>query len=132
MRCVVIVVVVLSGLLAGCAGLGLYTPEQQALLTHADPRLAAAVRAHPDQPEPWYQLGNGYAKHGRPGQAAAAYREALRHGSYPRAEFNLGLMQVWQGVRTMRTASRKLPREARDSRQMHKLLQLLEAAGLGA
>lgn len=122
----------LSGvLLTGCVTAPGVPPTNggQALLAGADPQLAAAVRTQPNEPEPWYQLGNSYAKQNQPAQAEQAYREALKRGPHPEARFNLGLMQVWQGVRSMREASDQLPAGSPARALPGRLLELLDQAG---
>lgn len=129
-----IATLLLLAVLTGCAA----TPNGfrggsgpgDALLSGADPQLAAAVRARPDDPETWHRLGNHYAENNRPAEAAQAYREALRRGPFPRSRFNLGLMLVWQGVNEMAVAADELPSDSGGRELTERMLRLLGEAGL--
>ncbi len=129
-----IAMLLLLGMLIGCA-----TPSdsfraggnpRENLLSGADPQIAAAVRAAPDDPENWHRLGNHYAENNRPVEAAQAYREALRRGPFPRSRFNLGLMLVWQGVNEMTVAADELPTDSGGRELTERMLRLLGEAGL--
>ncbi len=67
------------------------------------------TRLRPQDPEPWFQLGNLYAEQGRLLMAERAYREALRRRDEARTLHNLGLVQVRLGVGALREARERLP-----------------------
>jgi predicted Zn-dependent protease len=127
-----IAMLLLIGLLTACvtppggSGVG---PSNR-LIAGADPQIAAAVRARPGDPQAWHQLGNYYAENNQPIEAAQAYREALRRGPFPRSQFNLGLMLVWQGVNEMTAASQELPADSGGRELTERMLRLLGDAGL--
>jgi len=55
----------------------------------------------PLEPEPWFRLGNIYARTKRPDQAVRAYREAvIRDPQHSRAWHNMGVIQLKQAGRS--------------------------------
>ena len=60
--------------------LGLDQATAEKLLAQVDD-LAAQTRETPDDPQAWIRLGQAYDETNQPGQAAKAYRQALRQGA---------------------------------------------------
>lgn len=93
--------------------------------------LAARV---PKEAEPWFRLGNAYARLGRSAEAVSAYREALvREPRMGKAWHNLGLVQLREAAATFvemteHTAPED-PLHARGERFARLLTDLLEPAG---
>jgi cytochrome c-type biogenesis protein CcmH/NrfG len=67
----------------------------------SEERYGQLAKEMPVEPEPWFRLGNIYARTQRPDLAVSAYREALvrdpRHG---RAWHNMGVVQLQQAGRS--------------------------------
>ena len=99
------------------------------LLAGADPELAAAVRARPDDGDAWFQLGNYYVDQDQLLEAEQAYQEALRAGPNVKAQHNLGLVQIRLGIDSLRRASEALPEDDPVRQQTRQFLQLLAEAG---
>lgn len=99
------------------------------LLDNADPQLAAAVKAKPDDPEPWYQLANHYARKDQLIDAELSYREALQRGQHTRAQHNLGLVYIRLGIESLRKASTGLPEDHPARIETRRFLQVLAEAG---
>ncbi len=71
----------------------------------AEAYLVGLTRALPETPDPWFRLGNVYARTDRLAYAVQAYHEALlRAPQHTRAWHNLGIVQLRQA----RTNFRKL------------------------
>jgi cytochrome c-type biogenesis protein CcmH/NrfG len=61
------------------------------------------TRQIPDQAEPWFRLGNIYARMDRLDAAVAAYRNALvRDKDYSKAWHNLGIVHLRQATTTFK------------------------------
>lgn len=105
------------GVLAGCtleqlarpaAGTDPFALQRDAEQAYARGDWAAAAEAYralaarvPKEAEPWFRLGNAYARLGRSADAVAAYREALvRDPRMSKAWHNLGLVQLREAAAT--------------------------------
>lgn len=91
---------------------------------------ATVATAAFDNPEDWFQLGNRYAEAGQLEQAEHAYRRALENGPYPKAQHNLGLVQVRLGVKALQNAREQLPAEHPAHAATREFLQLLLRSAL--
>lgn len=61
----------------------------------------ALTKITPNDAEPWFRLGNAYARLQRPNDAVAAYREAIvRNPKNSKIWHNLGLVQLRQASST--------------------------------
>ncbi len=57
----------------------------------------------PEEPEPWFKLGNVYARTGRSELAVRAYREAVRRDpEHTRAWHNMAVVQLQQAAASLR------------------------------
>lgn len=65
----------------------------------AEKAYAALTREVPREAEPWFRLGNVYARLDQPGRAVAAYQEALlRAPDNGKAWHNMGIIQLRQAM----------------------------------
>lgn len=65
----------------------------------AEKALVALTREVPQEADPWFRLGNVYARQERPAQAVAAYQEALvRDPENGKAWHNMGIVQLRQAM----------------------------------
>lgn len=80
--------------------------QQQAYKAYSEGDWAEAEKAYvaltkeiPQEPDPWFRLGNIYARLERPAQAVAAYQEALvRDPENGKAWHNMGIVQLRQAM----------------------------------
>lgn len=107
-------------LLTGCAVTGpsdLVRLHQQAQSAYAEGRAAEAESHYrqlterlPTDAEPWFRLGNLYARSQRFDAARHAYREALvRQPNQPKAWHNLGVTHLHQALEALSEAVARAP-----------------------
>lgn len=76
-----------------------YQAYQQGDWQAAEKAYVALTRQVPQEAEPWFRLGNVYAHLEQPGQAVAAYQEALvRDPGHGKAWHNMGIVQLRQAM----------------------------------
>ena len=87
-----------------------------------------ADRLPTDWPEAagiWYRRGNDYVATGQLEQAEYAYRQAVREGAGPRAQHNLGLVQMRLGFEALSEARQRLPTDDPVHAETRRFLQTL-------
>lgn len=134
MRACLIIISLLS--LSGCAldaqGLGAnFSPpslsgyREAGQLRDREQYYLRLTQLQPSAAEPWFQLGNLYADQNRLDEAANAFSEVLRREDRPQARYNLGLIQVRQGLRLIAQANHDLPAQDVDADETRQVLQAL-------
>lgn len=124
----VITVVILP--LTGC-GFFMFTSSSsvQALPDDVEQRYFALAKARPDDPDPWFRLGNWYVEQNQLEQAEHAYQQALQRGEHTSALHNLGLIRIRLGVKALQDAGQQLPADDPVHAETRRFLQtLLETA----
>lgn len=75
--------------------------------TEAERQYVLLTSRVPQEPEPWFRLGNVYARTARPELAVRAYQEAvLRNPKHTRAWHNMGVVQLRQAAASLRELER--------------------------
>ncbi|RMG53854.1 MAG: tetratricopeptide repeat protein [Gammaproteobacteria bacterium] len=141
-----LMILMLAGVLAACATPGdrqqldLEQVQREAALAYQQKRYDEAERKYrlltervPTEAEPWFRLGNIYARSNRPEQAARAYHEAVvREPALSRAWYNLSIVRLRQAgnalVELTRHALPDDPLNARAERLANGLFELLGEA----
>ena len=92
-------------------------------------RYFALARVQPENPDPWFRLGNWYAEQNQLEQAEHAYQQALQRDEHTGALHNLGLIRIRLGVKSLQQAGQKLPEDDPTHAETKRFLQaILEAA----
>ncbi len=122
-------ILILYFLLMACSGLQPSNPprpiRQIAEPNNPENHYLTLIQNHPQDPEPWFQLGNLYAESNRLEAAEYSYRQALKRGAHPKATHNLGLVQIRLGVAALNQARSDLPKDPSTQQQTRKLLKAL-------
>ena len=101
----VLATLALCAVLSSCATLTSRTETR----TETFDSSAKSVAASADTGDYWFQLANAYAEEERLEEAENAYKKALKRGKGAKALHNLGLVQVWLGIKALREARTQLP-----------------------
>lgn len=76
-----------------------YQAYNEGKWTEAEEALVALTQQIPQEPDPWFRLGNVYARQDEPRRAVAAYQEALvREPENGKAWHNMGIVQLRQAM----------------------------------
>lgn len=76
-----------------------YQAYNEGKWAEAEQALVALTRQIPQEPDPWFRLGNVYARQDEPRRAVAAYQEALvRKPENGKAWHNMGIVQLRQAM----------------------------------
>jgi len=76
-----------------------YQAYNEGKWAEAEQALVALTRQIPQEPDPWFRLGNVYARQDEPRRAVAAYQEALvRQPENGKAWHNMGIVQLRQAM----------------------------------
>ena len=105
----VLVTLALYAALSGCATLASRSETRDKPVDSNAESIKASVSPGVDTGDYWFRLANAYAEEERLEEAENAYKEALKHGKGVKALHNLGLVQVWLGVKALREARSQLP-----------------------
>ncbi len=84
--------------------------------------LVALTQEIPQEAEPWFRLGNVYARLEQPRQAVAAYQEALiREPEHNKAWHNMGIIQLRQAINSFS----QLQSATEPGNELHERAQIL-------
>ena len=97
--------------LPAAAQLAAQAYDQQAW-DEAESQYLILARALPDNTEPWFRLGNIYARTARPDLAVNAYREALvREPGNAKAWHNMGIVQLREAASSFEEMQKFIPHD---------------------
>ena len=95
--------------LSGCATLSARNETRNKFLNSSAESVETSSEPDIDTGDDWFRLANTYAEKGKLEEAERAYKEALKRGKGAKALHNLGLVQVWLGIKALREARPQLP-----------------------
>ena len=123
----VLATLVLCAALCGCATLTSRNETRDKPLFSSTESVPASAVPDAAKGDYWFQLANAYAEEERLEEAENAYKEALKYGYGAKALHNLGLVQVWLGIKALREARPQLspddPAHLETRRYLNALLQ---------
>jgi cytochrome c-type biogenesis protein CcmH/NrfG len=96
--------------------------------TEAESHYLVLARELPEDTEPWFRLGNIYARTNRPTLAINAYREALiREPANARAWHNMGIVQLREAAASFEEMEKFIPHDDPLYARTQELREAIEA-----